>query len=727
MRQRTLGRVAGGACLLTVLLGFACPGGPAFHPGEVPAAAWNARVLAYLRFATQVFAPGSPLNVINHLERERLEAGYDVPEAAVPLDAWDASFAKMAAREDTADFDALYLLNLYLGYRDHPVLAPGLAAKVEDALLAFKYWYTEPRPVLDNMTYWSENHQIIFHTLEYLAGQLFPDRVFANDGRTGVEKRAHARALILRWLDQRARIGFDEFHSNVYYQKDVTPLLTLAEWADDPEIATRAAMVLDLVLFDLALHVHRCTFGATHGRTYIKDKKTGLDEDTWGTAMLLFGEGGRCGDDFRSRGEPGATLLARARKYRVPEVLRRVAAASEPFVDRERMGIFLDELASPFEGPPVAPFGLDFDDEEDLPIWWGMGAYTTWPVVALTLRMADKYELWDTEAFQPFVPARDFVANDPETARNFAWLLARTIASPLLSQVNTYTLRTPDYMLSTAQDYRKGSRADQAHAWQATFDPRAIVFTTHPAETPPSPTNFTSDAIGYWNGTASWPRSAQHGSAAIHLYAPQYVFTPAPPFDAISRYEPYTHAWFPTERFDEVMQEDGWTFGRKSDGYVALWSWRPATWRDHDPATVFTDGMTAPFDLVALGGPDDVWIVECGRRADWGSFEAFRAAILAAPIEVVHLGSDARTGIPKGFDVVYGSPSQGEMRFGWDGPLVVAGEEVAITGYPRLDNPWSQTAYDASGTIVSDGDWGAVLDFRGPRRWLVGPPPAPGP
>ena len=28
------------------------------------------------------------------------------------------------------------------------------------------------------------------------------------------------------------------------------------------------------------------------------------------------------------------------------------------------------------------------------------------------------------------------------------------------------------------------------------------------------------------------------------------------------------------ERFDEVVQQNGWTFGRRGNGYVALWSWR---------------------------------------------------------------------------------------------------------------------------------------------------------
>ena len=64
------------------------------------------------------------------------------------------------------------------------------------------------------------------------------------------------------------RFGFTEWHSDVYYQKDVTPLLRLVEWADDELADQRAAMVLDLVFFDIALHLQTATSGRpTAGRT----------------------------------------------------------------------------------------------------------------------------------------------------------------------------------------------------------------------------------------------------------------------------------------------------------------------------------------------------------------------------------------------------------------------------------------------------------------------------
>ncbi|HYD48035.1 MAG TPA: hypothetical protein VEB21_06800, partial [Terriglobales bacterium] len=352
----------------------------------------NSRSLDYLRYATTSFSPGSPLNLIAHMERERLDPGYQAPRGMIATDVYDATFAKMANLLDTRDFDALYLLNLLLGYGDHPLLPAELVDKVERALLDFKFWFTEPTPegMIDNSYYWTENHQLIYHTVEYLMGQEYPDEPMGFDRKTGREHQAHARPKILRWFEHRARWGFFEWHSNVYYQKDLTPLLTLIEFADDEEIRTKASAVLDLLIFDLALHTQRGAFGTTHGRSYKKDKMTSLHDDTWNGVKLLFDESTY---DYQSTGAPDAVLLSRARRYRMPEVLLRIAKSEMSYTDRERMSLPIDELG-PYQENPVGPYGLSFTDPENIDIWWGMNALTAWPVVPLTLQTFEQYNLW---------------------------------------------------------------------------------------------------------------------------------------------------------------------------------------------------------------------------------------------------------------------------------------------------------------------------------------------
>jgi hypothetical protein len=385
------------------------------------------------------------------------------------------------------------------------------------------------------------------------------------------------------------------------------------------------------------------------------------------------------------------------------------------------MGIAIDE-DGPLEGEPVAPAGLSFDDPADLSVWWGIGALTTWPVVPLTLATMEQYDLWATSSFAPFKDLRVLVSN-PTLAQQLAIGSHRFLGFGLLQEVNTVTHRTPDYMLSSAVDYRAGSFAAQIHTWQATFDPQALVFTNHPFRplTPSLDWAVDDEQGGYWTGEASIPRAAQHENVGIFLYAPQYAMRNPAPFDFF-RWEPYTHAYFPQDRFDEVLQESGWTFGRLRDGYVALWSFRPTRWLAYDPAVHATDGMRQPFDLIAEGGADNVWIVECGRAADVGSFADFRAAIVAAPVQVTRLGHERVDGISAGFDVVYESPSQGRIDFGWQSPLVVRGKERPLGGFARYDNPFSQTAAEAAVIDVAAEGYGVRLDFATGTRTLRAPP-----
>lgn len=685
-------------------------------PGVVDPGWFRGRQLDYLRFATEEFTPAQPLNVIAHLERDRVDPDYDIGDRSVPAGAWDPIFERMAGLRDGRDFDALYVLHVLLGYREHPMLAPGLVDAVERALLDFKYWYTEPTPdgVEDDSYYWSENHAVMYHAIEYLMGQTYPDTVFTSDGKTGAEHRAHAEAHLLRWLDLRARLGFSEWHSNVYYQKDITPLLALVEYADDPDMRTRAAGVLDILLFDMALHTQRAAFGVTHGRSYKKDKMTSWDEDTWNVTKMLFDT---TSDPYVGTGEPGGVLFARAQGYAYPEAIRRVARTQQVFVDRERMGIDA-RFAGPYEPALEAPHGLDYADPDDLAIWWSTGALVAWPILPLTFQTMDAYDLWDHPEFA-LIAGFQPLAADPIMAQQLSAATGVMINLPLMGEVDTYTWRSPEVMLSSAVGYdRAGGAAYQAHAWQATFDANAIVFTNHPFRDRAMSTDWRDDPEtgGYWNGEASMPLSLQHENVAIHIYAPQYPSGNHPVFGNAFTYQPFTHAYLPREHFDEVVQEGNWTFARRGDGYLALYSYREPAYREYDPTMHATGPLSDDFDLVAEGGADNVWIVEVGRAADWDSFAAFRQAVSAAALEVT--ARPAQNGLPGGFDVSYTSPSQGAITFDWDGAARVDGEDVTIGGHPRFDNPFSQTAFDSRELRIEIEGQGVELDFAAPSRRL---------
>lgn len=719
---------------LVLLLALPVPG--AFADGLISETLLRARQQEYIDHATEVFSPSSFLNVINHLEREEREPGYTVAAGSIPDDAWDAQFQKIHELRDTSDFDVMYLLNLLYAHRGHPAASEALWAKAEQAVLTFKFWFSDPtparsyadsgEPVIDRMWYWSENHLLIFRTDELLAGKMFPGAVFPVSGLTGAQHAARARTEILRWLGERSRWGFTEWHSNVYYNLDMLPLLTLIEWSGDAEIVAAATKVLDLLWLDVALHLHRGTFGATHGRSYIKDKASADTEDTFPASKMLF-------DDtvlpYGSRGSSSATLFARADHYRIPEVIRRIARSDDVLWGRERMSLPLPEAPPPaYDAPlPPPPYGLGYG-EEDLTLWWSLAAQPVWPILPLTLTVGEEYDLWAGQ-FADFKVLRDlvWVPGDLDATMSYAWILYKdlwkAITQSVLSEVNTVVYRTPDYMLSTAQDWRKGLRGQQTHTWQATLSERAMVFTTQPGYLPiplgdPLPPSWDWQAEdepgpGYWTGEGSQPRAAQYQNVAIAIYAPQFqsgTLLGLAPF----RYRNETHAYFPHAHFDEVVQEGSWTFGRKDDGYVALFSHQPTAWRSGQPEVFQNAGL--PFDLVA-DGAQNLWIVECGSAAEWGSFQAFRTAISEASVTITPVADQDADSFPDGFDLSYVSPSRGLVTFGWHLPLTVEGVGVVpLTGYPRFDNRYVETDFDSRRYEVVDGEWSLLLDFETGER-----------
>ncbi len=719
--------------VLLAALCFLCLPLAACQDGYMEPFAWQQRQTEWLRFATETpVSADSVANVFAHLIREQRDPGYTAPVGAVEAADWAEIFDKMWRLRDTSDFDALRFVDLLYGFEGHPIASEEAWQEARQALIDFKYWYTDPtperlvdgEPVVDDMWYWTENHVLIFKTCEFLVGQRYPDQVFSVTGLTGREHMERARPFILDWLEERARFGFTEWHSNVYYNLDIRPLLSLVEWSDDATIVKRASMVLDLVLLDVALHTHRGTFGATHGRSYVKDKASADTEDTFATAKMLF-------DDtllpYRSRGSATAASFARAERYRLPEVIRRIATYDQPMVDRERMNLPLEEQPPPdfaTRPPPEAPFGWDYRDETYLPFWWSMGAQSVWMMLPLTLEVGNRENLWVAQ-FSPFRDLRylpglwrdDDVEGSYLRATGVASLIWKQINEALLKEVNTYTYRTGDYMLSTAQDYRKGVRGSQTHTWQATLSERAMVFANHPGKLPlepgspvPSDWNWQREdepGPGYWTGEGSQPRSAQFENVGISIYSPQYqpneFLPPGSGFD----YRDETHAYFPVAHFDEVVRAGRWTFGRKDDGYVALYSWREVQWRRGQPEVFENAGLD--FDLVAEGGADNVWIVECGSREEWpGGFAEFVAAFREDLVQV--------TPTATAFDVGYLSPSRGRLGLGWEGPMRVDGAAHALESYPRFDNPFVQVGFDETRYQVSDGAYELLLDFASDTR-----------
>ena len=219
------------------------PGEALAKPGSrglVAEQVYQERVDEYLAFATTDPSSTNPVGVGAHLIRAAREPAYTWDVASVGVDTFADSWDRLDNWKDTRDFDLMYLtwlLELGQGSTAGTRLSPAVLDAIKQRLLANRYRYDDPLPVdrLDNQWFWSENHLIIGLANEYLAGQRFPDETFTVTGLTGRSTAIPSKPDILEWVHERAKLGFFEWHSNVYMLKNITPLLMLVEMADDPE------------------------------------------------------------------------------------------------------------------------------------------------------------------------------------------------------------------------------------------------------------------------------------------------------------------------------------------------------------------------------------------------------------------------------------------------------------------------------------------------------------
>ena len=248
------------------------PGGLGTGNGWVDRREWRAAQDGYLAFATEELTPSSPTNVLAHLTRAERDRRFAFDADAIGPDDFAAVFEKIDAFRDTSDFDLLQLVALWEGHRRRPRARP--ADRHRAALHRRSATGTPTRcPPASSTTSGSGARTTASSSTRsstWPAGRCPTPRSRSRASRDAPTPTA-GRARIEAWLDEKAAHGFSEWHSDVYYQEDIQALTLLAEHGER-DLARRAAAMLDLFLYDLAVHQLQGNNGVTHGRSYMKDK-----------------------------------------------------------------------------------------------------------------------------------------------------------------------------------------------------------------------------------------------------------------------------------------------------------------------------------------------------------------------------------------------------------------------------------------------------------------------
>ena len=149
--------------------------------------------------------------------------------------------------------------------------------------------------------------------------------------------------------------------------------------------------------------------------------------------------------------------------------------------------------------------------------------------------------------------------------------------------------------------FEPGVYGYQQHMWYAALDKETDVFANHPGGTCVS----SSMRPGYWYGNGVMPAVQQSGNMLGAVYR-------IPEHHSIH----FTHLYLPVPKFDVVKMEGNWIFGRKKDGYLAVWC----------------SVVMEPADDQLFGcefrayGDESAYVCICGDREEYGTFEEFEAA-----------------------------------------------------------------------------------------------------
>ena len=172
-------------------------------------------------------------------------------------------------RSDCSDFYLSYFPFMIRHFGSSGLIRKETLHDMEECLLNFRYWHDEPGD--DAMWFWSENHALMFHVCQLIAGEMYPDRIFTNSGMTGVEMQKKAIDLLRPWFETFFREGFTEWNSPPYLPIDSLGFASLYAQTENAEMKENARKALEYMFHLLAVTSYNGIFSTTSGRTYLKE------------------------------------------------------------------------------------------------------------------------------------------------------------------------------------------------------------------------------------------------------------------------------------------------------------------------------------------------------------------------------------------------------------------------------------------------------------------------
>ena len=574
----------------------------------------------------------------------------------------DGTLEYINGQYDCSDFKLVNLIRIVYRYGDQ--IPAERMAKIDSTLLNFRYWWDEPGG--NSMCYWSENHQILFASAEYLAGQKYPDTVFPKSGLTGKEHMAKARKRALDWMEMRWKYGFIEFYSSVYYMEDIGGMINLIDFGDE-EISKKMQIIMDLLMYDVATQNVNTMFISASGRAYEINRKGGKVATLGGITNYYWGNGEKIGSGLMYG-------MMTSKIYSLPPVIQAIARDSVPVVIMQSNGLNISELK------PEGYFG---SDDKSMMMQWGMEAFSNPEVVRNSLAMIRKNRMFSNIFLSDFKILNYSILRWLHLAPAIIQILNPQTNGVAIQKGNTYTYKTKDYSLYSVQKYHPGTYGDQQHVAGMNIGNSFSIFHTHPA----LEMDKKDHSPNYWVGYGHLPHVAQEGNVSLAIYniPKKKRLMEAALLD-------YTHAWFPKEQFDSTVITGNYAMGKKGNTYCAFIG-----------NTQFAYLKNTTDDLIQQG-KQTFWITEAGSKLEDGSFDNFCRRIQ----------KNTLTFNSKKLELNYNSKGK-RYQLTFDADFLVNGKLIN-TNYPRYDSPYCKAEKKAESLTFMHNGKSLYLDFYNMKR-----------
>lgn len=198
-----------------------------------------------------------------------------------------SAFNLISQKGDCADFVLTPLLAIYTKYQHN--FPENMDPVVKDLSLDFRYWVDEPGN--DVMWYFSENHALLFHVSQYLAGNLYSNEIFKVSNRIGKQHYELGKERLRKWFEEFFKYGFSEWNSTTYLPIDFIGFFSLAIAAPDEEIVSLAQKALDYTFELIAINYQDGTMASTYGRVYEHNLKAMKLGEISSVCKIAWGKG----------------------------------------------------------------------------------------------------------------------------------------------------------------------------------------------------------------------------------------------------------------------------------------------------------------------------------------------------------------------------------------------------------------------------------------------------